>query len=309
MKIGAVIAAAGMSTRMKDFKQLMKIGNLTMAERVVLNFQRAGIKDIVMITGFQGKLLEKSLHHYGITFLRNENYETTQMFDSVKIGLDYLKDRCEQILFCPVDVPFFTDDTVEKLLKSEGKVVFPTCSGRLGHPVRIESGLIPRILNYEGEGGLKKALDILPVNPVYVETEDEGTITDADTQEDYQHLIQIHNARLMRPFVEVGLANQKPFFDSDTVNLLKLIDHLGSVKEACDKASISYSKGWTLLHCAEEELGYRIVERQQGGKSGGTAHISEKGMRLIETFEQYDSAVSKAAVDLYKKFFAGSGLL
>ena len=51
MSIGAVIVAAGMSTRMKDFKQLMKIGDLTMAERVIVNFRRAGVKDIVMVTG------------------------------------------------------------------------------------------------------------------------------------------------------------------------------------------------------------------------------------------------------------------
>ena len=50
MKAGAVIVAAGMSTRMKQFKQMMKIGNFTMAERVVINFKRAGIQDIVMVT-------------------------------------------------------------------------------------------------------------------------------------------------------------------------------------------------------------------------------------------------------------------
>ena len=57
MRVGAVIVAAGMSTRMKQFKQLMKIGNLTMAERVVINFKRSGIRDIVMVTGYRGKQL------------------------------------------------------------------------------------------------------------------------------------------------------------------------------------------------------------------------------------------------------------
>ncbi len=41
-----------MSARMKDFKQLMKIGDLTMAERVVVNFRQAGVNDIVMVTGY-----------------------------------------------------------------------------------------------------------------------------------------------------------------------------------------------------------------------------------------------------------------
>lgn len=38
MWVGAVIAAAGMSPRMVQFKQLMKLGNRTMAERVIVNF-------------------------------------------------------------------------------------------------------------------------------------------------------------------------------------------------------------------------------------------------------------------------------
>ena len=52
MRYGAVIVAAGMSTRMKQFKQLMKIGEMSLAERVIVNFRRAGVKDIVMVTGF-----------------------------------------------------------------------------------------------------------------------------------------------------------------------------------------------------------------------------------------------------------------
>ena len=60
MRYGAVIVAAGMSTRMKQFKQLMKIGEMSLAERVIVNFRRAGVKDIVMVTGFNADQLEKS---------------------------------------------------------------------------------------------------------------------------------------------------------------------------------------------------------------------------------------------------------
>ena len=83
MRVGAVIVAAGMSTRMDDFKQLMKIGNLTMVERVVINFLRTGVKDIVMVTGYRADEVEKSLRHFGITFLRNEDYETTQTVKNI----------------------------------------------------------------------------------------------------------------------------------------------------------------------------------------------------------------------------------
>lgn len=308
-KIGAVIVAAGMSTRMKDFKQLMKIGDLSMAERVALNFQRAGIKDIVMVTGYQAKRLEKELNRLGITFLRNERYETTQMFDSAKLGLEYMKDRCEQILFCPVDVPFFTDGTVELLIKQEGKIVFPICRNEPGHPIRIDTSLIPAILRYQGNEGLKGALESLHQEPVRLYVEDEGAITDADTKEDYQYLVELHNARLMRPQVKITLAGKRSFFDSGTVTLLKHIENMGSVKEACERTGISYSKGWSIIHLAESELGFGIVERQPGGKDGGKAFLTEKGKQLLKAFHVYEEKLEKESVKLYEEIFLDTDLL
>ena len=74
MRFGAVIVAAGMSKRMNDFKQLMKIGDMTFADRVITNFQRAGIQDIAIVTGYRGEELEKSLKGSGVVFLRNDHY-------------------------------------------------------------------------------------------------------------------------------------------------------------------------------------------------------------------------------------------
>ena len=152
-------------------------------------------------------------------------------------------------------------------------------------------------------------MDSLNIKPVCLITEDEGAVTDADTQKDYEHLIEIHNSRLMRPEIQVRLTNKKIFFGPETANLLRLIENLGSVKEACDKSGISYSKGWNLIHSAEEELGYAIVERQQGGKSGGQAEVTRRGRELLQKFDDYEAEVRKAAESLYKRIFENSGLL
>lgn len=308
MRIGAVIVAAGMSTRMDDFKQLMKIGNLTMVERVVVNFLRTGIKDIVMITGYRGDEVEKSLRHFGVTFLRNENYETTQMFDSAKMGLAYLQDRCDRIFFCPADVPFFSGDTVKELLEQDGKIVFPICQKKIGHPIRIDADLIPSILEYQGDRGLKGALDSLGIEPVQIPVKDEGAITDADTKEDYEHLVEIHNSRLIRSGVKVWLMKEKSFFGPGTVTLLNQIETMGSVREACKCTGISYSKGWTILHAAENELGYPIVERKPGGKYGGVAHVTDAGKKLVSLYEEYEKRVGEVADRIFEEVFLDTDL-
>lgn len=303
MRTGAVIVAAKKSARMEQFNQWMKNGEMAMPERVVVNFQRAGVKDIVIVTGYQAETVQKELQHFGVTFLKNEAYETAEMFDSAKIGLSYLKDRCDRILFCPADIPFFSEETVKMMLACDGKLVLPVCKGRQGHPVLIHQSLIPDILKYQGERGLKGALDGLDIRPVWIPVQDEGSVIKPDTEEECRRLTEFHNSRLMRPLVKVRLANQKPFFGPGTVTLLRQIERLGSVREACEKTGISYSKGWKIIQTAEEGLGYQIVERQPGGKNGGTASVTNKGIQLIERFEVYERKVEQAAEEIFQNMF------
>ena len=51
MQIGAVIVAAGMSSRMGDFKPMLNIGSISIAQRIVATFHQAGVSKIVVVTG------------------------------------------------------------------------------------------------------------------------------------------------------------------------------------------------------------------------------------------------------------------
>lgn len=307
MRTGAVIAAAGMSARMVQFKQLMKIGNRTMAERVIMNFRQAGVEEIAMVVGYRSEQMEKELRGFGVTFLKNTAYETTEMFESVKIGFRYFQNRCEKVLFCPVDIPFFAGNTVTALLEQPGDVVHPVYNGRSGHPILIRTSCIPEILKFHGEGGLKAAINAVgSLTHTWVPVEDEAVLMDADTREDLQRLVDLHNASMMHPLAEVKLVNQKPFFEQETLTLLHQIDLLGSVREACEKTGVSYSKGWNIIHDAEDGVGYRIVERQPGGKNGGVAFVTAQGKRLMQLFELYQNRVRQEAERIFEDIFLTS---
>ena len=96
MTTGALIVAAGMSSRMGEFKPMLNIGSISIAQRVIATFQQAGVDKIVMVTGYNATQLERHLSGLGVIFLRNENYEHTQMFDSVRIGLDSPPPPCRR---------------------------------------------------------------------------------------------------------------------------------------------------------------------------------------------------------------------
>ena len=191
MKIGAVITAAGMATRMHEFKQLMKIGGIPMAERAIRNFRAAGVDPILVVTGYRAQELEEELKGTGVRFLRNPAYETTDMFESAKLGLKEIQNSCDRVFFCPADIPMFTENTVGRLMEETAPLVMPVSAGRTGHPILMDRSLIPQILGYRGEGGLKGALAALTVEPVYVPVRDPGTLADADTQEEFCKLTEM----------------------------------------------------------------------------------------------------------------------
>ena len=188
---GAVIPAAGLSSRMKDFKPLLKIGEYGLPEREIRTFSECGVDLQVVVTGYRGRDLEeglsKALPDHNICFVHNPDYASTQMFDSLKLGLEKLSGKCTRVFICPADIPLFSAETVKLLMRTEGRVVIPVSGGEEGHPLLIGAELIPAILAHDGTDGLRGALG-RAAETVYCEVEDPGCLLDADTPQDLQKL-------------------------------------------------------------------------------------------------------------------------
>ncbi len=118
-----------------------------------------------------------------------------------------------------------------------------------------------------------------------------------------QQLVKLHNAKMMYSQAEVKLVNQKPFFEQGTLTLLHQIELLGSVREACASMGISYSKGWSIIHDAEDGVGCRIVERQPGGKNGSTASVSVQGKNGWNYLKSIKAGSGGRQREYLKKFF------
>ena len=305
MEVAALIVAAGMSSRMGAFKPMLNIGTISVAQRIIATFRQAGVDKIVMVTGYNAVTLERHLADNGIIFLRNENYETTQMFDSVKIGLRYLENKCDKVLFTPVDVPLFTAHTVKTILATGKGLACPICRGEKGHPLLIDNSLIREILQDSGEQGLRGATARCSVPIQYVPVEDYGTICDADTPEDFAALVDYHNQQLVRSTVQVSLAKEKVFFDKKMAMLLRLVDETRSVRAAGQRMQLSYSSCWNMIRRLEEQLCYPLVERTQGGAVGGVSVLTDRGRELLEKYTEYDKKVRDMAEDLFDAYFGG----
>ena len=138
-----------------------------------------------------------------------------------------------------------------------------------------------------------------------VPVEDRGVLHDADTPEDYRALLHFHNQQLIRPVVSVSLAKEKPFFDDKIAMLLSQVDDTNSVRTACQRMQISYSTGWNIIRTLESQFNRTLIERSQGGAGGGRSRLTEDGRRLIDAFEQYETALRRTANELFEAAFDG----
>ena len=187
-KLGGVILAAGMSSRMKQFKPLMQVDGKSMIRHVVDLMHGAGAETVVVVTGHNRELIETHLQDAGVLFAFNPDYAHTQQLESLRIGLSALSGRADRILISPADVPLVSPETVQALLALKGDFVRPMYHGEAGHPVVLDAALIPMLMAYSGPGGLRGAVENSPCTLTELNVTDQATVLDNDTPEDFERL-------------------------------------------------------------------------------------------------------------------------
>lgn len=195
MEINAVILAAGLSSRMKAFKPLLKLKDKTMIEHSVDSMLRAGVKQIIIVLGYRADEIEELLHRNyedtRISFVHNHRYMETDMLTSVKIGVSALKD-CDSFYLLPGDMPAIHTSTFlavkAAMFNSNAMVVFPAIDGHRKHPPLISWKCKDLILKYDGDGGLREIWKQLENQIIAVSVDDPGCLMDADTMEDFDRL-------------------------------------------------------------------------------------------------------------------------
>lgn len=85
-------------------------------------------------------------------------------------------------------------------------------------------------------------------------------------------------------------------------SLLKHIIESKSLKAAAEDLGISYRKAWGDLKKAEEFLGYQLLEKQRGGKSGGMSIVTDKARKLLEAYEALQQTFDESVETAFKEF-------
>ncbi len=157
--VAAVILAGGFSSRMGEFKPLLRLGGQTLLERCVGLFRQTGVERLLAVTGHRAEEIRPYLERLDVTEAYNPRH-AEGMFTSVLAGVRALPPDLKAFFLLPVDTPLIRPATVAALLHAWQKdghkmgILHPALLGHRGHPPLTGVGHVPAIQSWDGGMGL-----------------------------------------------------------------------------------------------------------------------------------------------------------
>lgn len=191
---GAVILAAGASTRMGAPKPLLKIQGEPAVARVARVAKEAGCDRVVVVVGAEADRVRAAVPPPA-NVLVNPRWDVGRT-GSLKLGLSSLPASCCSLVW-PVDHPGVAASTVRALLDGDEPIRVPTHAGRRGHPTLFHADLTQEILALEDDQPLHDVLHARPERVAEVPVNDEAILLNVDTPMDLTRL-ESHLGRMAR---------------------------------------------------------------------------------------------------------------
>jgi len=204
-KVVGLILAAGYSSRMEAFKPLLPIGDMTAVERISAALKKAGVQNVIGVTGFQREKLQPIFASEGITEAYNQDFEQG-MFTSIKAGIRTAQNglsadtpplhKIDGFLLMLVDCPLVPSEVLELIIEKHREnpdaFIVPCYRGKNGHPLFIPARYAEEILAYEGENGLKTIRNRHNDKLIRMEVDTEAVVLDMDTREGYEEVLEFN---------------------------------------------------------------------------------------------------------------------
>lgn len=93
------------------------------------------------------------------------------------------------------------------------------------------------------------------------------------------------------------------FFGEGPARLLHGVEEKGSLRAAALSMEMAYTKALAIIKNAEAALGFPLIIRTTGGKSGGGSILTEQGREWLNKYEAFRDACIQANSKLYLEFF------
>jgi molybdenum cofactor cytidylyltransferase len=190
--IGAVILAAGASTRMGLPKQLLEFGGETLLRRASSVALKAGYRPLVVVTGAHAAASREALRGLDVLEAENQQWESG-ISSSVRVGIEALvmaNPQTAAVVLMLCDQPFVTREIIARLVAAHREtgrsIVASRYGGSYGVPALFGKVHFAELTTLKGDAGAKRVIQKhLP--KVHLVPFPEGEI-DIDTPDDLARL-------------------------------------------------------------------------------------------------------------------------
>ena len=180
--IGAIVLAAGSSSRMGRPKFAMTVGvrGPTFLDAILATLEVSGVSAVRVV-------VPPGHERRDSRDVANPD-PAAGMLSSVQCGVRALPDGLEAVLVWPVDHPLVERGTVVAMVAAfragDPPIVVPTHDGRRGHPVLFAARLLPELLTADPSRG---AVAVVKAHDDRLElaVDDPGILLDIDTPDDH----------------------------------------------------------------------------------------------------------------------------
>ena len=190
-RIGAVILAAGMSSRMGEAKQLLRLGERTLLQQVIENVRGAGMDEVVLVLGHAAESIRESVGPANVRIVVNSEYREG-MGTSLRTGIAAVSPEIDAVLIVLADQPFVRAETLKRVAKeyqrTNAQIVIPMYKGFRGNPVLLDRSVFPEMMRLTGDIGCRAIFGNHSEGIVKVAVEDMGILLDLDSREDFERL-------------------------------------------------------------------------------------------------------------------------
>ena len=194
--LGAVLLAAGASTRMGTVKQLLSWKKSTLLEHSIEQLKESNIDSLVVVLGANEGLIRDQVTLGNFDVVVNANWEQG-MATSIACGVNYLKENnsdLEHVLIALSDQPLldskYYNALINNFVNNDSKLVCSAYSDRFGVPAIFDQMYFPNLLQLQGQKG---ARSLLRGGSIEVSSIDAGDLAvDLDTKEEYNRIYELY---------------------------------------------------------------------------------------------------------------------
>lgn len=193
LNVGAVILAAGSSSRMGSPKQALKFEGRSLLRRATLAALDAACDPVVVVTGAHAELCRRELDGLEVREAFNPDWETG-MASSIRTGLEGLlsiEPDVAAVVLLLCDQPHVTADVISRLVaahRAMGRPVIASAYGEsFGVPALFSRILFAELTQLKGMSGAKEIIK-KHASEAHFLPFPEGEV-DVDTPQDFSRLI------------------------------------------------------------------------------------------------------------------------